>query len=139
LWWRWPIIQESLVTGKAASTHNAAKLPVQWQLILETTVTPRQVRRWMRSLVFEGNTWAAYEELREKDKKPHKALCKLLKEMVRSDPAIELGKPDQLRHNLARFWSKRISQKDRIIYKFDDQYINSIRRPAIMLQPEGIS
>ncbi|MCP3909269.1 MAG: Txe/YoeB family addiction module toxin, partial [Oceanicoccus sp.] len=29
----------------------------------------------MRSLVFEGNTWAAYEELRQKDKKLHKALC----------------------------------------------------------------
>ncbi len=77
----------------------------------------------MRSLVFEGNTWASYEELRERDKKLHKALCKSLKEMLRSDPATGLGKPEQLRHNLAGFWSKRISQKDRLIYKFDDQYI----------------
>lgn len=77
----------------------------------------------MRSLVFEGTTWTTYEELREKDKKLHQALCKLLKEMLRSDPAAGLGKPEQLRHNLAGFWSKRISQKDRLIYKFDDQYI----------------
>ena len=40
----------------------------------------------MRSLVFEGNTWAVYEELRQKDKRLHKALCKLLKEMLRDDP-----------------------------------------------------
>ena len=77
----------------------------------------------MRSLVFEGNTWAAYEELRAKDKMLHKALCKLLKEMLRSDPSTGLGKPEQLRHNLSGYWSKRISQKDRLIYKFDDKYI----------------
>lgn len=77
----------------------------------------------MRSLVFEGNTWAVYEKLREKDKKLHKALRKLLKEMLRSDPSKGFGKPEQLRHSLAGFWSKRISQKDRVIYKFDDKYI----------------
>ncbi|MBL4781259.1 MAG: Txe/YoeB family addiction module toxin [Porticoccaceae bacterium] len=74
----------------------------------------------MRSLVFEGNTWAAYEALREKDKKLHKALCKLLKEMLRADPASGLGKPEQLRHNLGGLWSRRLSQKDRLIYKFDE-------------------
>ena len=77
----------------------------------------------MRSLVFEGHTWAVYEELREKDKVLHKSLCKLLKEMLRGDPATGLGKPEQLRHNLTGFWSRRISQKDRLIYKFDDQYV----------------
>jgi toxin YoeB len=77
----------------------------------------------MRSLVFEGNTWDAYEKMREKDKHLHKTLCKLLKEMMRSDPALGLGKPEQLKHNLSGFWSRRISQKDRLIYKFDDDYI----------------
>lgn len=77
----------------------------------------------MRSLVFEGSTWAVYEQLRETDKKLHKALCKLLREMLRSDPATGLGKPEQLRHNLSGLWSKRISQNDRLIYKFDDQYV----------------
>lgn len=77
----------------------------------------------MRSLVFEGNTWEAYEALREKDKKLHKTLCKLLKEMLRGNPSQGIGKPEQLRHNLTGFWSKRISQKDRLIYKFDDHSI----------------
>ncbi len=77
----------------------------------------------MRSLVFEGNTWAVVEQLREKDKKLHKALYKLLKEMLRSDPASGLGKPEQLKHNLSDLCSKRLSQKDRLIYKFDDEYI----------------
>ncbi len=77
----------------------------------------------MRSLVFEGKTWETYEALREKDKKLHKALCKLLKEMLRGDPSQGMGKPEQLRHSLSGFWSKRISQKDRLIYKFDDHSI----------------
>ena len=77
----------------------------------------------MRSLVFEGKTWFAYEELREKDKKLHKALCKLLKEMLRSDPSTGLGKPEPLKHTLSELWSKRISQKDRLIYKFDNSNI----------------
>ena len=48
----------------------------------------------MRSLVFEGNTWTAYEELRLKDKKLHKVLCRLLKEMLRDNPRTGTGKPD---------------------------------------------
>ena len=77
----------------------------------------------MRSLVFEGKTWLTYEQLREKDNKLHKALCNILKEMLRSDPASGLGKPEPLKHNLSGFWSKRISQKDRLIYKFDDDCV----------------
>jgi toxin YoeB len=77
----------------------------------------------MRSLVFEGGTWAVYEEIRQKDKKLHKALCRILKEMLRNDPSAGIGKPEPLKHKLAGLWSRRISQKDRVIYKFDKQYI----------------
>ena len=77
----------------------------------------------MRSQVFEGNTWAAYEELRQKDKKMHKALCRVLKEMLRDDPRVGTGKPEQLKHKLSGLWTRRISQKDRVIYKYDKDYI----------------
>ncbi|MDF1688282.1 MAG: Txe/YoeB family addiction module toxin [Cycloclasticus sp.] len=77
----------------------------------------------MRSLVFEGNTWAAYEELRLRDKKLHKMLCRLLKEMLREDPKMGIGKPEALKHKLSGLWSRRISQKDRVIYKYDKDYI----------------
>jgi len=77
----------------------------------------------MRSLVFEGKTWLTYEQLRAKDKNLHKALCKILKEMLNSDPSTGLGKPELLKHNLSGFWSKRLSQKDRLIYKFDDECV----------------
>jgi toxin YoeB len=65
----------------------------------------------------------AYEDLRQADKNLHKILCKILKELMRDDPAKGIGKPEPLKHNLAGLWSRRISQKDRLIYKFDDKYI----------------
>jgi len=77
----------------------------------------------MISMVFEGNTWTAYEELRQKDKKLHRALCKLLKQMLRDDPATGIGKPEPLKHDLSGLWSRRISQKDRVIYKYDNKHI----------------
>lgn len=77
----------------------------------------------MRSLVFEGRSWLVYEELRERDKRLHKNLCAILKEMLRGDPSVGLGKPEALRHDLTGFWSRRLSQKDRLIYQFDDEHV----------------
>jgi toxin YoeB len=68
----------------------------------------------MRSLIFEGKTWQAYEELRQKDQKLHRTLCKILKEMLRGDPTKGIGKPEPLKHNLSGFWSRRLSKRDRI-------------------------
>lgn len=77
----------------------------------------------MRSLVFEGDTWASYESLRAKDKRLHTALCRVLEEMLRDDPTTGTGKPEPLKHNLSGLWSRRISQRDRVIYRFDKRYV----------------
>ncbi len=66
----------------------------------------------MRSLVFEGNTWIAYEEMQQKDQKLHKILRRQIKEMLRDDPSKGTGKLEPLKHNLSGFWSsKRIWSK----------------------------
>ena len=77
----------------------------------------------MRSIVFEGDTWALYEELRRRDAALHRVLCRQLKEMQRADPATGTGKPERLRHALSECWSRRLSLKDRLIYRFDEQAI----------------
>jgi len=74
----------------------------------------------VRSIVFEGDTWEAYEALRTRDKQLHQSLCRILKEMQRGDPGVGTGKPERLRHGLAGYWSRRLSLKDRLIYNFDD-------------------
>jgi len=77
----------------------------------------------MRSLVFEGDSWVVYKELRDKDKMLHAAFCKVLKEILQSDPSIGIGKPVLLKHELAGLWSRRLSQGDRTIYKYDSESI----------------
>ena len=80
----------------------------------------------MRSIVFEGSTWNVYEDLRQRDKALHKNLCKILKEMQRDNPEKGIGKPEQLKFELSGFWSRKLSQYDRLIYKFDEDYIHII-------------
>ena len=78
----------------------------------------------MRSLVFEGKTWEAYEAMRQKDKKLHDAARRIIKELIRcEDPAVGTGKPEPLKHNLSGLWSRRMTQKDRIVYRFDESSI----------------
>lgn len=78
----------------------------------------------MRSLVFEGSTWLAYEKMRAHDKRMHRTLCRILKELIRTDnPATGTGKPEALKHNLSGLRSRRLSQRDRLIYRFDDEAI----------------
>jgi toxin YoeB len=77
----------------------------------------------MRSLVFEGDTWAACETLRTRDRRLHQALCGILKELIRNDPCSGLGKPEPLRANLSGLWSRRLTRKDRVVYSFDDRYV----------------
>jgi toxin YoeB len=74
----------------------------------------------MRSIVFEGDTWEHYEDLRRRDSALHRVLCRQLKEMQRGDPAAGTGKPEPLKHDLSGLWSRRLSLKDRLIYRFDD-------------------
>jgi len=44
------------------------------------------------------------------------ALC----DSIRMDPKHGLGKPEPLKHELSGCWSRRIDQKNRLVYRFDD-------------------
>ncbi len=62
--------------------------------------------------------------MRHKDKLLHEAARRIIKELLRCEnPALGSGKPEPLKHTLSGLWSRRISHKDRIIYRFDDATI----------------
>ena len=65
-----------------------------------------------------------YEDLRINDKILHKNLCRILKEMQREDPQNGIGKPEPLKYELSGYWSRKLSQYDRLIYKFDEDSIH---------------
>ena len=62
--------------------------------------------------------------MRRKDRKLHDAARKIIRELIRSDdPTVGTGKPEPLRHNLTGLWSRRLSRRDRLVYRFDDKSI----------------
>jgi len=54
------------------------------------------------------------------DKATIKKLEKILLELI-DHPMIGTGNPEQLRHNLSGFWSRRINKKDRLIYEIIEE------------------
>jgi toxin YoeB len=44
--------------------------------------------------------------------------------MQRENPEKGIGKPEELKYELSGFWSRKLSQYDRLIYKFDETSIH---------------
>ncbi|MBW4479416.1 MAG: Txe/YoeB family addiction module toxin [Tolypothrix brevis GSE-NOS-MK-07-07A] len=77
----------------------------------------------MRSIVFHEDTLQTYEYFRETNKIIHKKLFNIIKEMQKGDPTQGTGKPEALKYELAGYYSRRLSDKDRLIYSFDKENI----------------
>ena len=72
--------------------------------------------------------WEDFEYWLKQDKETLKRILLLLKDIDRNGNE-GIGKPEPLTGNLTGFWSRRINDKDRLIYKIDDKniYILSCR------------
>lgn len=67
-------------------------------------------------LVFSENAWKDYLYFQTQDKKTLKRINLLIQEIQR-EPFEGIGKPEQLKHALSGYWSRRINQEHRIVYK----------------------
>lgn len=47
---------------------------------------------------------------------------KLIQDILR-DPYHGIGKPEPLRYDLSDYWSRRINETDRIVYKISDDIL----------------
>lgn len=72
------------------------------------------------SLIFSDQAWEDYLYWQETDKKMLRRIHELLKDM-RRNPHAGIGKPEPLRHALAGWWSRRIDQEHRLVYRVDDR------------------
>jgi toxin YoeB len=70
-------------------------------------------------LIFSENAWEDYLYWQKTDKKVLNRINKLIKETKRA-PFEGVGKPEPLKHNLAGYWSRRINEEHRIVYKVTD-------------------
>lgn len=69
-------------------------------------------------LVFAEQAWEDYLHWQEADRKLLKRINALIKETART-PFEGTGKPEALRHALAGYWSRRITDEHRFVYKVD--------------------
>lgn len=80
---------------------------------------------WMRKLQFTDEAWNDYLYWQGQDKKTLKRINDLLKAASRT-PFEGIGKPEPLREGMAGFWSRRIDEKNRLVYQATDEMLNII-------------
>ncbi len=80
-------------------------------------------------ILWEDDAWKEYLIWQEEGKKTLRRINKLIKDIQRS-PFEGLGHPEPLSENLAGWWSRRIDEKNRIVYK-------TIENNSIILSCKG--
>lgn len=70
-------------------------------------------------LVFSEQAWDDYLYWQKTDKRLLQRVNQLIREMQRT-PFEGVGKPEPLKHALAGYWSRRITEEHRIVYKVAD-------------------
>ena len=68
------------------------------------------------NLVFSPQAWEDYQHWVQTDLKLVKRINELIKDAARN-PYSGIGKPEPLRHALSGFWSRRISEEHRMVYR----------------------
>ena len=69
-------------------------------------------------LIFSDAAWEDYLYWQQQDKRMVERINKLIKETQR-EPFAGIGKPEPLKHALAGYWSRRITDEHRTVYKVD--------------------
>lgn len=72
--------------------------------------------------IFADNVWEDYIYWQTEDKKTLKKINNLIKDIERNGNE-GIGKPESLKGDLSGYWSRRINDKDRLIYKLDNEKI----------------
>ncbi len=68
--------------------------------------------------LFTDNAWKDYVYWETEDRKTLKRINQLIDDISRNGN-MGIGKPEPLTGDLSGFWSRRINDKDRLIYKID--------------------
>ncbi|MRX38448.1 Txe/YoeB family addiction module toxin [Flavobacterium sp. LC2016-23] len=81
-----------------------------------------------------GKYFVEFDNIARRDLKSHyksgnkatiKKIEKILLELT-EDPFFGEGQPEELKYDLKGYWSRRINQRDRIIYRVDEEIVTVI-------------
>ncbi|MDD5262777.1 MAG: Txe/YoeB family addiction module toxin [Methylacidiphilales bacterium] len=74
------------------------------------------------SVLFSSRGWEDYLYWQQTDKKVLKRINELVKDISRS-PYEGIGKPEPLKHAFSGYWSRRITDEHRLVYKVEGEMI----------------
>ena len=74
-------------------------------------------------LIFSDNAWEDYLYWQKTDRKILRRINALIQEIKRN-PFEGIGKPEPLKHALSGYWSRRINEEHRIVYKISSDAVH---------------
>lgn len=76
-------------------------------------------------ILFTPRAWDDYVSWQVGDRKTLRRINALVADIVRNGNT-GIGKPEELRHTLAGYWSRRIDQEHRLVYRIRDDAIEVV-------------
>ena len=73
-------------------------------------------------LIFSEQAWEEYLYWQKTDPKILKRINNLIQSIQRS-PFEGIGKPEPLKHQFSGYWSRRITDEHRLVYKLESEAI----------------
>lgn len=74
----------------------------------------------MSEKIWSDDAWKDYLYWQKQDKKTLKRINDLIKDIERNGPLHGIGEPERLKGNLSGEYSRRINEKDRLVYHMED-------------------
>jgi toxin YoeB len=76
----------------------------------------------MKDVVFDKKAFKDYENWEKTDPKIFIKIKELVKDILR-DPFDGIGKPEPLKYKFKGFWSRRINDEHRLVYKITENEV----------------
>ncbi len=73
-------------------------------------------------LCWADDAWDDYLYWQQTDRKVLKRINDIIKDMKRN-PFEGIGKPEPLKHQWSGYWSRRITEEHRIVYKVESDHL----------------
>ncbi|MET7480548.1 Txe/YoeB family addiction module toxin [Streptomyces sp. NPDC005648] len=80
----------------------------------------------MRDVNFDPAAWDDFQYWLATDRKMVRRVVRLIGEIQR-DPFNGIGKPEPLKGDLSGYWSRRIDDEHRLVYRADDKEVKILK------------
>lgn len=80
----------------------------------------------MRSINFDSAAWVDFLHWLDSDRKTARRITRLIAEIQRA-PFTGIGKPEPLKGDLSGYWSRRIDDEHRLVYRAGDNEVKIVK------------